>query len=124
MNKFLSLSALALVLTYSAASMAGFNVNTPNTGGFKGPGLSVVSVDQALKMSDDTAVVLEGKIEKSLGNEEYIFTDSTGSVTVEIDDDNWRGVTVTPQDTIVIKGEVEKDMFKTEIEVDAIELKK
>ena len=124
MNKILSVSALALVLAYSSSAVAGFDGSAQNQGGFKGPGVSKISVEQALKMGDDTAVVLEGKIEKSLGNEEYVFSDSTGSVVVEIDDDNWRGVTVTPQDVIVLKGEVEKDMFKTEIEADVIELKK
>ena len=69
-------------------------------------------------------LVLEGKIEKSLGKERYVFSDATGSVNVEIDDDDWNGITVTPQNIVIIKGEVEKDMFKTEIEVDVIELKK
>ena len=98
--------------------------NNNATGGFKGPGLSVMTVEQALKLGDDTAVVLEGQIEKSLGKENYVFKDATGSVTIEIDDDDWKGQTVTPQDTIIIKGEVEKDMFKTEIDVDVVELKK
>ncbi|MBQ8871000.1 MAG: YgiW/YdeI family stress tolerance OB fold protein [Alphaproteobacteria bacterium] len=124
MNKLLSVSAFVLALSFANSVMAGFDGTIQNSGGFKGPEPSVNTVAEALKMSDDMAVVLEGKIEKSLGNEEYLFTDSTGSVTVEIDDDNWRGVTVTPEDTVVIKGEVEKDMFKTEIEVDSLRLKK
>lgn len=122
MNKILSLSAFAIVLSYSVAASAGFQPQ--NAGGFKGPGLSTISVADALKLSDDTAVVLEGQIEKSLGKEQYVFKDASGSVTIEIDDDDWRGLNVTPQDTIVIKGEVEKDMFETEIDVDSIELKK
>ncbi|MBQ2810700.1 MAG: YgiW/YdeI family stress tolerance OB fold protein [Alphaproteobacteria bacterium] len=124
MNKILSVSAFAIVLALSNVSFAGFNGAVQQAGGFVGPEPSVNTVAEALKMSDDMAVVLEGKIEKSLGNEEYMFSDSTGSIKVEIDDDNWRGVTVTPEDKVVIRGEVEKDMFKTEIEVDKIELKK
>ncbi len=122
MNKFLSLSLVAFVLTFSSSAMAGFS-SSQNKGGFQGPGLSTITVAQALELGDDTAVVLEGKIEKSLGKEQYVFQDATGSVTVEIDDDDWRGLTVTPQNTVIIKGEVEKDMFKTEIDVDAIEIK-
>ena len=114
MKNVLSLSALAIVLSYSVSASAGF----------EGPGLSTITVADALKMSDDTAVVLEGQIEKSLGKEQYLFKDASGSVTIEIDSDDWHGLTVTPQDVIVIKGEVEKDMFKTEIDVDVIELKK
>ena len=124
MKKILSLSALAIVLSYSVAASAGFNGGVQNVGGFQGPGLSKITVADALNMGDDTAVVLEGQIEKSLGKEQYVFKDATGSVTIEIDNDDWHGLTVTPQDTGVIKGEVEKDMFKTEIEVDVIELKK
>ena len=124
MNKILSVSALAIVLAFSAPSMAGFNPQVHNKGGFQGPGLSTLTVAEALKLGDDTAVVLEGKIEKSLGKEQYVFSDATASVTVEIDNDDWHGITVTPQDVVIIKGEVEKDMFKTEIDVDVIELKK
>ena len=82
------------------------------------------SVAEALKLNDDTPVVLVGQIEKSLGDEKYLFKDASGSVTVEIDNEDWRGVTVTPKDTIVIQGEIDKDFFKTEIDVDSVALKK
>ena len=125
MNKILSVSAMALVLGFASLAQAeGFVAQNNVVGGFKGPGLSAITVEQALKLNDDAAVVLEGQIEKSLGKENYVFKDATGSVTIEIDDDDWKGQTVTPQDTVVIKGEVEKDMFKTEIDVDVIEIKK
>ena len=124
MKNVLSVAAMAVVLGFASASMAqGFN-GPVQAGGFQGPGLSSTTVAEALKMGDDTSVVLEGKIEKSLGKEQYMFSDATGSVTIEIDNDDWRGVTVTPNDTVIIRGEVEKDFFKTEIDVDAIELKK
>ena len=123
MKKLLSVSTLAFVLVFAISAKADFKGSVQNSGGFKGPEMAAVSVADALNMSDDAAIVLEGKIEKSLGNEEYIFTDSTGSITVEIDDDQWRGVTVTPEDMVVIKGEVEKDMFKTEVEADSVRLK-
>lgn len=42
---------------------------------------------------------------------------------MEIDNEDWRGVTVTPKDTIVIQGEIDKDFFKTEIDVDSVALK-
>lgn len=125
MRKYLSLSAAALILSFSSMSMAqGLNPNGAlQQGGFSGPGIAVSTVAEALQMGDDTAVVLEGKIEKSLGKEKYLFKDKSGSVTIEIDDDDWKGVTVTPQNTVVIKGEVEKDFFKTEIDVNRVEVK-
>ena len=45
-------------------------------------------------------------------------------VVVEIDDEDWRGVDVKPEDTVIIKGEIDKDVFSTEIDVDIVELKK
>lgn len=110
----------------AVATGSGFNgsVSPQTAGGFKGPGLQPSTVKQALSFSDDTPVVLIGKIERSLGDEKYLFTDKSGSVTVEIDNDDWRGITVTPNDTIIIEGEVDKDFFKTEIDVERVTLKK
>ena len=128
MKKALSLSVFVLALGLTGAAFAqGFQgQSSPASmpmGGFKGPGLAPSTVEQALNLSDDTAVVLEGNIERSLGDEKYLFKDATGSVTVEIDNKDWRGITVTPEDVVVIQGEVDKDFFKTEIDVDTISLK-
>ena len=121
MNKFLATSVLALSVTLSGSALAsGFQAG----GGFQGPGVQPSTVAQALEMRDDSAVVLNGQIEKSLGNEKYLFKDATGSITVEIDNDDWRGLNVTPQDTVTIQGEIDKDLFKTEVDVDTISLKK
>ena len=90
-------------------------------GGFVGPGTnanSATTVKEALKMGDDARVVLQGRIVASLGDEKYTFQDATGSVMVEIDDDDWRGITVTPETTIEIIGELDKEMFEaTKIDV-------
>ena len=124
MNKFISASAFVVALGLSANAFATGFQGPQNMGGFQGPGLEPSSVSEALKLNDDTPVVLVGQIEKSLGDEKYLFKDATGSVTIEIDNDDWRGVNVTPKDTIVIQGEVDKDFFKTEIDVDSVALKK
>ena len=124
MNKFITASAFVVALGLSANAFAAGFQGQANMGGFQGPGLEPSSVAEALKLNDDTPVVLVGQIEKSLGDEKYLFKDATGSVTIEIDNDDWRGVNVTPKDTIVIQGEVDKDFFKTEIDVDSVALKK
>ena len=124
MNKFITASAFVVALGLSANAFAAGFQGQANMGGFQGPGLQPSSVSEALKLNDDTPVVLVGQIEKSLGDEKYLFKDATGSVTIEIDNDDWRGVNVTPKDTIVIQGEVDKDFFKTEIDVDSVALKK
>ncbi len=115
MKKVIAVSALSLVLGLSVNASA-----QPLGGGFTGPSQASVSVQEAKDLGDDAPVILTGKIEKSLGGEKYLFTDSTGSVTVEIDNDDWRGLTVSEKDTVEIRGEVDKDFTSFEIDVDSI----
>ncbi|MDL2269104.1 NirD/YgiW/YdeI family stress tolerance protein [Desulfosarcina sp. OttesenSCG-928-G17] len=88
--------------------------------GFTGPGPGVANVDHAKSMGDDEPVVLEGNIVQHLGGERYLFQDASGTVTVDIDDDKWRGFQVGPEDRVRISGEVDKDWNKVEIDVDSI----
>ncbi|MFR8205759.1 MAG: NirD/YgiW/YdeI family stress tolerance protein [Alphaproteobacteria bacterium] len=39
---------------------------------------------------------------------------------IEIDDKDWRGLVVGPDDVVIIEGEVDKGWTKLEIEVDNI----
>ena len=65
----------------------------------------------------------KGKIEKALGNEKYQFNDGTGTIVVEIDDDEWNGLTVKPEMTVQISGEIDKELMQTpEVDVEAIVL--
>ena len=91
-------------------------------GGFKDPAAMTNTVAEVKQMKDNSHVVLEGKIEKRLKDEEFLFADSTGSITVEIDDDEWQGQTVTPQDTVEIKGKLDKGVFEDETDVKQIRL--
>ena len=62
-------------------------------GGFVSGAETIVTVKQVNEMRDDVPVIIQGKIIQRMGDEKYLFEDSTGSITVEIDDDNWRGQT-------------------------------
>jgi len=119
------LTLFAMFITLSSANAQ--LVNAPQqAGGFEGPGVasSATTVKQALSMSDDSMVVLVGKIVNSLGDEKYTFRDNTGEVIIEIDDEDWHGVKVTPEDTIEIVGEVDKEfMEKTKIDVKSFTVK-
>lgn len=120
MKKLAMVSALALVIGFSGNALAQQNFGAANAGGYTGPSAASMTVAEAKKLGDDTPVVLIGKLEKSLGGEKYLFTDNTGSVTVEIDNDDWRGLTVNDKDTVEICGEVDKDFMNFEIDVDSI----
>ena len=87
---------------------------------FVNPTQQNMTVSEVVKLRDDTPVVLTGKIDKALGDEKYQFSDSTGTIIVEVDDDNWRNIQVTPNDTVQIRGEVDKGWFSTEIDVKEI----
>ncbi len=91
-----------------------------NKGGFVEETVTIVSVADAKNMKDDAYVVLQGTIQQNLGDENYLFKDDSGTVVIEIDDDDWNGVTVGPQDIVMIKGQVDKGWTNVEIDVDEI----
>lgn len=100
----------------------GFAANA-QTGGFTGPdNRQLVTVAQVAELADDTDVKLVGYIAKSLGDEKYEFSDDSGVIVIEIDDDDWNGVEATPDVRVEIAGEVDKDRKSTEIEVDVIRI--
>jgi uncharacterized protein (TIGR00156 family) len=86
-------------------------------GGFHGSGPALVTVQQAMAMKDDAPVTLRGHIVQSLGDEDYLFRDATGTIRVEIDHKRWAGLQITPDDLVEIQGEIEKDWNRTEVDV-------
>ena len=121
------ISIAAILCVVCGVANAGFvdGAKTDNTrGGFVGGPQTVSTVAQASDMRDDTPVVVVGKIVRSVGDEKYLFEDGTGSIVVEIDDDDWRGQTVTPNDKVKLSGEIDRGLLKTEIEIDYVELLK
>ena len=133
MKKVLISSVLALALAGSLNAAGGFNAGTnananvnANMGGFTGPGaVAVNTVQGALNAYDDTIVTLTGKITRQVAHEKYEFSDSTGTIIIEIDDDEWYGVQAGPNDTVQIRGEVDSDTFRrNEIDVKFITIVK
>lgn len=116
MKKFLLATALC-----AALFGAGFEANGQK-GGFNGPvANSANTVAAALKAPDDSMVSLRGKITRQLGHEKYEFVDNTGSIVIEIDDDKWYGISVSPNDEIEIYGEVDyKALRNNEVEVKSL----
>lgn len=115
---------LALTILVFSGSLAfadgGFVGGGKVGGGFSGPGPDIVTIQQAKQMRDDAKVVLEGTISRQIGKEKYLFQDATGTIVVEIDDEDWNGLTVSPDDRVQIWGEVDKDWNSVEIDVDRI----
>lgn len=125
--KKISMSVMMVVLAIGSAS-ADFEgpsapqaVATNQKGGFVSGAETIVTIKQVNEMRDDVPVIIQGKIVQRMGDEKYLFEDGTGSITIEIDDDGWRGQTVSPSDTVKLYGEVDRGIFTTEIDIDYVE---
>ena len=71
---------------------------------------NVISVKEALKLNDDAKVVLEGKIKSHIKS--------------EIGDKKWGNVIANEDTLLRIRGEVDKELTKTKIDVDSVEVVK
>ena len=125
--KKLTCAALFALLTTAMNVSANPAVNQQfGFGGFSGPNMGTHTV-KSVKSSgffglfnDDMPVVLTGHITHALGGEMYAFSDGTDSITVEIDHELWFGMNITPQNKVMIYGEVDNDVIRTTIDVDSI----
>ncbi len=114
---FFTLLAVIFVgsLAWCASGEAGF-VPAPGAD----PGNGIVTVEQAKQLPDDTHVVLRGNIQSRTREDHYVFRDETGTITIEIDDDDWHGLVVGPDDRVEIVGEVDRDFNSIKVDVDVI----
>ncbi|MDU2009733.1 MAG: NirD/YgiW/YdeI family stress tolerance protein [Campylobacter concisus] len=84
-----------------------------------------ISVKEALKLNDDAKVVLEGKIKSHIKSDKYEFVDKNGDIiVVEIDNKKWGNVTANEDTLLRIRGEVDKELTKTKVDVDSVEVVK
>lgn len=68
---------------------------------------------------DNHPAYLTGRLTQTLGDERYIFTDDTGSIRMEIDDELFKGLGAIDAETrLRVLGEVDVD-GRNDIEVDA-----
>lgn len=93
-----------------------------HAGGFIGPDGSVTTAAKAKEMKDDSWVILHGTIDQRIGDEDYLFRDESGSITVEIDDKYWNGQNVTPQDKVELQGELDKNFSSVELDVKQVRI--
>lgn len=113
--------AIALLSCSTLALAQGGYVNN-TASGYTGPGTTVnlSTIKQALTLPDDSKVRLQGKLTKQLSKDKYQLQDNTGIMTVEIDQDKWRGQVVGPNDIVELYGEIDKGRRGTEVDVDII----
>ena len=114
--KKIIISSLCMVALFASTALAGFS----------GPGTANVnSVKAAKSAKDDSIVNLEGFITTQITSDIYTFKDSTGTIEVEIDSEVWPyGVDISPETKVRIQGEIDKEIFSTQIDVDRIDVVK
>lgn len=113
MKKFLVASLLAISIFAVASNRGGFSSTGKN--------ISVSKISQKNSWTDDQHIILEGTILRQVGKDDFVFKDSTGELIVEIDDDAWKGETITPDDRVRVYAEVDKSWKELEVEVYKIE---
>ena len=121
MNKYMFLSIFILI--FGAQNIFGQ--------GFVGPGAingtqpvmasGPITIMEARNLPHDSFVILNGNVVSALpGGKNYTFRDFSGEITVEIDSKHWRGLSVVPNDNVVIYGEVKIHRGHVSIKAHAI----
>ncbi|MCK3655605.1 hypothetical protein A4G19_07535 [Pasteurellaceae bacterium Macca] len=113
---------ILLLAVFGATTLLGACQSQPisNNTSFGANSAQTMSVAQAKNLHNDAFVSLEGHIVAQVGDEKYTFKDHSGEITVEIDHDKWLGLNVSPTDTVMIYGEVDKEWSGTQIDVKRI----
>lgn len=91
-------------------------------GGFVDNSLKPMSVAEIEKQSDDTYVAMVGNIIKQVGDDKYEFSDGNNTIVVKIKPKVWQGQRVTPNDKVMIMGEVDRDFTSKEVKVKQLKL--
>lgn len=117
MNKNLLLGLLAAgFLGFSSFGMAQNN----NTAGNNGE-VDIMTVSQVGNVDNNATVTLQGTLTQNLGNNTYVFTDSTGNINAIIESGDWNGNTFNPNAVVLITGQVNKNGNVSAIDVTEIQ---
>lgn len=120
----MKISATLCALLISCALATGAHAMFDGPDKTKNP---VTTTKEASSAKEDTFVLIEGNILEQVGDELYMFEDSSGTIYVEIDDEIWPyDLIITPEILVEIQGSVDKDSKKSDatIEADRVSVKK
>ena len=118
--KKVSMIAVMGVITSMSAYAGSDNTANNNTNNNM---MEVVTVEQVRGMADNSPVIIQGYLLRKNGENSYVFQDTTGTINLEIDEEDWGGMTVTPNDFVEVWGEVDRN-GSSMIEVDVSAMKK
>ena len=100
-----------------AAFLSLFVCLIPTTIGGLLSAIGIAGMDRALRAN---VITKSGKAVETAGDVDTLLLDKTGTITVDIDNEKWHGVPVSPSDTVELRGEVDKEFMNVEIDVDQV----
>ncbi len=110
------LSGLGLAFAIGVSATASAQYSGPQA---IPPMTSVKQIQEDPK--NDRPIALRGYLTKQISNEQYIFTDGTGDIKVDIDKKKFPEGTINEKTKVELFGEIDKGSFKdVEIDVDRI----
>ena len=112
-HTFLNLMAICGLALLSSNAMAADTAKTTTK--------PVSKISDVKAMPDDTEVVIQGVIVQSLGDENYLVKDDSGTVNIEIDEDLVQGNTITPEAEVLITATVDQDDNVTSLEAEEVQ---
>jgi len=121
MKKISLLTILALVPMCGAFAGSGMKNNNMNNNQMMQKQPTYWSVMEVVSLPDKSPVTMRGRITKDMGDNIYVFEDSSGTIMLEIDEEDWNGKTVRVDDIVTVYGNVDKGSEYTEIDVTSIE---
>ena len=117
MKKVSIITVLGVMATATAFAGSGNMANNNMNNNM----MEVVTVEQVKAMPDDSPVIIRGYLLRQNGENSYVFQDTTGTINLEIDAEDWGGLTVSPTDMVEVWGEGDKNgMSMIEVDVSAI----
>lgn len=109
-----------------AAGLIAGSMSLPAMAQYTGPSSKsgTKKVEDILKDPvDDADVTLRGYLVRQLGDEKYMFSDGTGEIVVEIDDDDFPRQPVDDATHVELRGEVDTSRKRPpEIDVDKVKV--
>ena len=127
MQKALTMTICSLVfLIFNGYAQEGFvgpyqgqatqELNVSRTGQ-----ITPMTVSEVSTFAHDTPVILVGNIINITRKDTFTFKDSTGEITVKIKQGDWKGLSVTPSDRVILAGHLKYNkMGVSEVDVKII----
>jgi len=114
------ISVLALAVAMPVCGALAGPGNTMYMGNNTNVQPAVWTVTEVMSLPDNTPVVMRGYITKNMGNDIFVFEDDSGTIMLEIDEEDWNGNTVRVDDIVTVYGNVDKGTNYTEIDVSSV----